>query len=68
MSHVCENPGVEGGGQTDVLMAQRVGKTAESQGHIKSRKAPREGEEPDCCHCLFAVCWGPVEKNQEPRA
>lgn len=43
MSHnnVCENPGVEGGGQTDVRMAQQEGKIAQS--HIKSRKAPREG-------------------------
>lgn len=70
MSHVSANPGVEGGEQTDVLLVQQVGETAESQSHIKPRKAPRESEEPDRCLCLSAVCWvlWTRTKNQEPNS
>lgn len=38
-NNVCENPGVEGSGQTDVLMAQRMGKIAQS--HISLEKPKR---------------------------
>lgn len=71
MSHnnVCENPGVEGGRQTDVLMAQWVGKIAQS--HIKSRKAPKRGLGAGTAVIAYLPCarvlWRKT-KNQEPNS
>lgn len=58
MSHnnVCENPRVEGGRQTDVLMAQRVGKIAQS--HSKSRKAPKRGLGAGTAAIAYLPCAG----------
>lgn len=73
MSHVSANPGVEGGEQTDVLLVQQVGETAESQSHIKSRKAPRERARSQTAVFAYLQCAGsygqePRTKNQEPNS